>query len=203
MSSLYTSSLRRSAVAVGVLGATLVLGSVAPAFAQSLADLARREEERKKAVKADPKVYTDKDVGSIRASTPPSVVSSSPAVDAGTSSGSAATAQPGAPAAAEPPPADAAAVKDQAYWSDRMKKLRDQVARDQTFAEALQTRINVLASDFVNRDDPAQRSGIEAERQKAVAELQRLQEAIAEGQKAIAQLEDEARRSNVPPGWLR
>jgi hypothetical protein len=203
MSFLYTLSLRRSAVAVGVLGATLVLGSVAPAFAQSLADLARREEERKKAVKADPKVYTDKDVGSIRASTPPAVVSSSPAVDAGASSESAATAQPGAPAAAEPPPTDAAPVKDQAYWSDRMKKLRDQVARDQTFAEALQTRINVLASDFVNRDDPAQRSGIEAERQKAVAELQRLREAIAEGQKAIAELEDEARRSNVPPGWLR
>jgi hypothetical protein len=84
-----------------------------------------------------------------------------------------------------------------------MKTLRDQVARDQTFAEALQTRVNVLAADFVNRDDPAQRTSIEQDRQKAMAELARLRQAIIDGQQAIADLEDEARRSGVPAGWLR
>ena len=35
----------------------------------------------------------------------------------------------------------------------------------------MQTRINALTTDFVNRDDPAQRAVIEHDRQKALAEL--------------------------------
>ena len=84
-----------------------------------------------------------------------------------------------------------------------MKELRTQSERDQTYAEALQTRINSLTADFVNRDDPAQRGIIERDRQRAIAELERLTKAIAEGKKAIADLEEEARRAGAPPGWLR
>jgi hypothetical protein len=57
--------------------------------------------------------------------------------------------------------------------------------------------------DFSARDDPAQRAQIGAARDKALAELDRLRIAIADGTKAIADLEEEARRANVPPGWLR
>ena len=73
----------------------------------------------------------------------------------------------------------------------------------QTYVEAIQTRINALSTDFVNRDDPAQRTVIERDRQKAVAELTRLKQAIVDGKKGIANLEEEARRAGVPPGWLR
>src|SRR5207253_1319703 len=46
-------------------------------------------------------------------------------------------------------------VKDQAYWSGRVKALQEQLSRDETYADALQSRINALTTDFVNRDDPA------------------------------------------------
>jgi hypothetical protein len=44
---------------------------------------------------------------------------------------------------------------------------------------------------------------IERDRQKALAELARLKQAILDGKKAVGTLEEEARRAGVPPGWLR
>ena len=68
----------------------------------------------------------------------------------------------------------------------------------------MQTRINALTTDFVNRDDPAQRAVIERNRQKALAELaQPDEERLPDDKKAIADFEEEARRAGVPPGWLR
>jgi hypothetical protein len=172
----------------------LVLASgVASVRAQSLADIAQKEEERRKTVKPASKVITNKDLAAVP---PPPAVT--PPDDA-KAADAAKTAKP-----AEPGAEDAkGSVKDQAYWSGRMKELRAQVDRDQLYAEALQTRVNSLTADFVNRDDPAQRGVIERDRQRATGELDRLTKAIAGGKKAIADLEEEARRASVPPGWLR
>src|SRR5262249_17931962 len=93
--------------------------------------------------------------------------------------------------------------KDQKYWSERMLDLRATLSRDQLYADALQSRINALTTDFVNRDDPLQRGVIGQDRQKALDELGRLKDTIAKDRQAIADAEEEARRSNVPPGWLR
>lgn len=84
-----------------------------------------------------------------------------------------------------------------------MAGLKEQLERDQTFRDALQNRIDALNTDFVNRDDPAQRNVIANDRQKALTELDRVKKAIEEGRKAIPALEEEARREGVPAGWLR
>jgi hypothetical protein len=44
---------------------------------------------------------------------------------------------------------------------------------------------------------------IEQNRQKALGELGRLQKAIVDDKKAITDLEEDARRAGVSPGWLR
>jgi hypothetical protein len=174
---------------VAFLVSLALLGSAAGA--QSLADVARKEEARRKAVPAT-KVYTNKDLSGKRGDTP---AAAAPAADA--------TPAPPAAAAATEEAKDKGPVKDQAYWSGRMKALQSQVEREQGYAEAMQTRINSLTADFVNRDDPAQRSLIEKDRQKTLAELARLKKSIDDGKKAVADLEEEARRAGVPPGWLR
>ena len=69
--------------------------------------------------------------------------------------------------------------------------------------DSLQSRINALTTDFVNRDDPAQRAKIEADRKAALAELERVKKELDEQTKAITAIEDEARRAGVPAGWLR
>lgn len=179
-----------------------LLAGVAP-VAQTLADVARKEEERRKSVKQAGKVYTNKDLGGgsvapLAAPVPPSGTST-PATPA-TPGGGSAGPSPNAPGAK---PEDKEPAKDQAYWAGRMKDLRAQVERDQTLLDAMQTRINALQADFVNIDDPAQRSVIETNRQKALAELERLRKSVLETTQKIADLEEEARRANVPPGWLR
>ena len=71
------------------------------------------------------------------------------------------------------------------------------------FAEALQTRINSLNRDFTSRDNPAQRSQIGRDRTEALSELARVKQDVEKGKQAIADIEEEARKASVPPGWLR
>ena len=170
-----------------------------PAAAQSLADIAKKEEERRKDIKTPSKVLTNKDL----APAPPG--SSAPAPPSAAAAGSTpADASP--PSAAEGDAKDAVkdkAPKDQKYWSGRMKSLQDALSRDQVLLDAMQTRINSLTADFVNRDDPAQRAVIERNRTTALGELNRLKDQIQQDQKAIDALQEEARRAGVPAGWLR
>jgi hypothetical protein len=166
----------------------------APALAQSLAEIAKKEEARRKDVKSAGKVYTNTDLRrDITASTPP------------------ANATPAQPAPSTQVPqlnlpagkVEDEEKKDEKYWRDRITAARATLERSRIFAEALQSRINALSTDFVNRDDPAQRAQLELERQRATAELDRVRKEMAEHTKAIAGIEEEARRAGVPPGWLR
>ncbi|OFV93991.1 MAG: hypothetical protein A3G76_12895 [Acidobacteria bacterium RIFCSPLOWO2_12_FULL_65_11] len=191
--------------------ASLVGGAVAPLFAQSLADVARREEERRKAVRTPAKVITNTDLKPVlppeSAPPPASPASTTTATTATTPDAAAApggaAATGAAPAAGAAGATGAAPVKDQAYWSGRLQGLQTQLARDQVFADAIQVKISALATDFVNRDNPVERAAIETERNKSLAELDRLRKAITDGQKSIADLQEEARQAGVPPGWLR
>jgi hypothetical protein len=189
---------RACSVAVAVL--LMAAGSlVAPARAQSLADIAKKEEDRRKTVPAPSKVYTNKDlVPTPAGSPPPPAASGAPSSpDAGKTAPEDGKATPPKDGAEKGP------VKDQAYWATRLKALQDKLARDQDYADAMQTRINSLTTDFVNRDDPAQRAVIEGNRQKSLGELARLTKTIQDDKKALADFLEEARRAGVPPGWLR
>src|SRR3954463_14813917 len=172
-----------------------VLVPLPAAADQSLADVARKSEEHRKAESATPRLYTNKDLGAPLAG-------SAPAAPADASATKAADAPADGKKAEDKKPADTAA-KDEAYWSGRLKALNAKLEHDTTFADALQTKINSLSTDFVNRDDPAQRATLGRERQKSMAQLAALQKDIAAGNKAIADLHEEARRAGVPAGWLR
>ena len=161
------------------------------AYGQTLADVAKKEEDRRKTAAAPAKVYTNKDLGPS-APAAPATPAAAPAAKAGDDK-----------AAAGKEGTEKEEPKDQAYWSSRMKALQQQLDRDSTFADALQSKINALTTDFSARDDPAQRGVIERERQKSIAEQNRLKKAIEDDKKAIADLQEEARRAAVPPGWLR
>jgi hypothetical protein len=164
--------------------------SSAPSMTKPLADVARAEEARRKETRKPARVITNSDLRpDISKGIAPTTVT--PVTGA--------NATPGAPTADAPP----AAAKDQAFWAARMKTAREQLSRTQIFMDSLQTRINSLTTDFVNRDDPAQRAKIETDRQQALAELERVKKELTEQQKAITAIEDEARRAGVPSGWLR
>lgn len=187
---------------LGALFTIAMLGvGVVSAHGQSLAEIARAEEARRKEVKDGSKVYTNE---SLKPDFTKPVAEPTAPADPASVGAPADPAAPASPAQAAAPGAEPAApARDQAYWSGRITEARSQVARSQAFATAVQNRIDMLWTDFVNRDNPVERSAIEQERIKALAELDRLKQEIEEQTKAIAAIEDEARRAGVPPGWLR
>ena len=184
----------------------LVIASIAlavPVCAQSLGDLAKKEQERRKAAPSAAKTYTDEDLKKITvpgAVTAPSDAGAKPAEGAAKADDAKPGAAKGDGKTAEKP-ADPA--KDEAAWRARMTAAREDLRRNEAFRDALQSRINALSADFAARDDPYQRAQIADDRQKALAELARLTADIDKGKKAITDIEDEARRAMVPPGWIR
>lgn len=184
-------SLLRSGAALVVLGAFATT-----AAGQSLAELAKKEQERRKATGSATKVITNKDLPAPRTPVrPPDAAGAGPP----------ATAPPAAAEAAKKAeePAAAGDVKDEAYWRGRMAAAREDLRRNEMFQEALQSRINALSTDFVNRDDPFQRAKVSDDRQKALGELERVKADIEKAKQAIVDIEEEARKASVPPGWLR
>ena len=80
---------------------------------------------------------------------------------------------------------------------------RTELGRTQMFADSLQTKINSLKTDFVNRDNRVEREKIEQELNTALAELERLKKEVADKQKAITAIQDEGRKAGAPAAWLR
>ena len=178
-----------AALAAGVL----TVGASPAAQTPTLGDVARKEAARRKAQDRADKVYTNKDLP--ESAQRPAAAPASTTIPLPDS----------APAQAEQKP-DArpdGETKDEAWWKTRMVQAREELRRNEMFAEALQSRINALSRDFVNRDNPVQRARISEERGEALNELARVKQEIERGKKQIEDIEEEARKAGVPPGWLR
>ena len=183
------------AIAVGLSGSPAASG-------QTLGEVAKKEADRRKAQPQTGKVYTNKDLPA----------SAQKPATANPSTGTPAQTPPDPVAAATEQKAEDAKApgdkpqgdqKDQAYWKNRMATAREELRRSEMFAEALQTRVNTLNKDFNSRDNPAQRSAIGADRTEALNELTRVKQDVERGKKQIADIEEEARKAGVPPGWVR
>jgi hypothetical protein len=104
------------------------------------------------------------------------------------------------PAAAEPP---TGVVKDETWWRTRVSAANQTLKRDIDTADALNDRINLLQRDVVNVDDPIRQQALREELRKTTEEIERTKLLIEADRKAIEDLQEEARRQNVPPGWIR
>jgi hypothetical protein len=181
------------AMGVAILTPRIVLAQSNP---PPLAEVAKKEAERRKGIKEAQKVITTKDL---------------PESARKPKTGEAASADGSAPATAAGPngeqkteaKSDGGNQKDEKYWRMRVAQTNENLRRNEAFLEALQSRVNGLTTDFVNRDDPYQRQKIGEDRQKALAEMERVKAEIELAKKQISDLEEEARKAGVPPGWLR
>jgi hypothetical protein len=181
------------------------LAGTALAQEPSLAEVARKEGERRKTVATPAKVYTNADVRPVLAPSRP--VPAPPAPDQAAATPAAAPAGQSEGAAGAGTGIDAATADEpkagEAEWRKRITDAREQLQRSTLFRDALQSRINGLTTDFVARDDPHQRAEVARQRQEALAELDRVNKEIEAGTRLVADIEDAARREGIPPGWLR
>ncbi len=177
--------LRLCSVAIAIAGSAIAFAQDGP----TLADIARKAQEQRQ--RAVTRVYTNDDLKTQGLPAPAPTPAAAPQVKSDTA----------APSAAEKPAPAGADTED--AWRARIVRARDDLHRNEVFAEALQSRINALTSDFAARDDPAQRAQLADDRQKALEELERVKKDIETSRKAVADIEEEARKAGVPPGWLR
>lgn len=188
-------------LAVSCLAVALCAVPVA-SIAQTLADVARAAAASRKEQPRTGKTYTN---DNLRADITPSTpgASTAAATDTAAEESSAPAAGSGAATASGSGGVSDSAPMDEAAWRSRISAARGALDRSMSFAAALQSQINGLTVDFINRDDPAQRAQIEQQRLKAVAELERTQRETEGHRKAIAAIEEDARKAGVPAGWLR
>jgi hypothetical protein len=180
-----------------VWGLVLTFTTAGVAWSQTLADVARKEEERRKAIKAPGKVYTNDDLRHYPVTTPDPAAQPADVKPAGE-----------AAAAAEAKPADPKDEKpsiDQGeeHWRQRITEAKAARARSGTYLEALQSRLQALVTDFYNQQDPALRSAIWVQRTRVFDDMERLKKDIVEQDAAVAKVEEEARKAGIPPGWIR
>ena len=196
---------------LGTLSAAILGGSAAAVLAQTptLGEVAKKEADRRKAQPSAGTVYTNKDLPASAQA--PATGAPAPGRETATPVDPVAAATAQKPAEAKPE-AEAKAegetkpegeTKDEAWWKNRMMSTREELRRNEMFAEALQTRINALSRDYTSRDNPAQRRQIGQERAESLSELSRVKQDVERGKKQIADIEEEARKAGVPPGWLR
>ena len=186
-------------IGYGLLVVLMTTLTAAFVMAQSLAEVGRREEARRKAITSPAKLYTNADLrggGLTVAQRAPAVAEADAEAEPGTE------AQPD-DVADEAGDEEADEPQTEEYWRDRITSARSRLTRSQLFLQAMQNRVDGLWAEFTARDDRAQREQIEIQRQEALDELARVQQEIDEQTQEIADIEEEARRAGVPPAWLR
>lgn len=198
--------------AAACLGLATVAGADNPSPSPSATPAARGSSVRKPAAAAKPSpvpspspaakkaghVYGNEDLPAE-----PAPIASPGAGHAGRGS---VTVLPGqaAPAAAEPSepvPFDAT----EPYWRERADQLRANIESAEQRVTETQTRIDALRLDRgVNDPQAADREqNRQAQIVAAQADLDRARAELEAARQALSSLEDEARRKNIPPGWLR
>ena len=93
--------------------------------------------------------------------------------------------------------------KTEAYWRSRSTAVQQSLARTKVLLEAMQSRINALNAEALAADDPGRQAALHADLTTATGEMARLKQESEKLNKDFAAIQDEARRANVPPGWLR
>jgi hypothetical protein len=191
---------------MAILGLLAVpVAAIAQSSQPPLAEIARKEAERRKTAKKEATiVITDKNlpesarrpastVVPADANQPAHAGEQKPASAGGTAAAGAAPAAPAAPSGDQ----------GEALWRGRITQAREALRRNEVFLQALQTRVNALATDYYGRDDPYQKMKLAGEREQAIQEMEKVKADIEASKKQVADIEEDARRAGVPPGWLR
>jgi hypothetical protein len=184
------------AIAVGFLGSSRASG-------QTLGEVAKKEAERRKALPPAGKVYTNKDLpaSAQKPAATPTPAAETPAAPADPVAAATGQKPEDAKTPGDKPQGD---QKDETYWKTRMTSAREELRRAEMFSEALQTRVNALNRDFnSNSANSAQRSALGADRTEALSELTRVKQDVERAKKQVVDIEEEARKAGVPPGWVR
>jgi hypothetical protein len=190
----------------------LLFAAASSAYSQSLADLARKEKERRQAVKTVAKVITN-ERGTKYDRAPiitgkPSPVADKTSVDktAGDVEKTAGEGEAGAAAAQDKALVDEPVDfqgRPESFWKQTFADARQKVQDLENESNVLILKFNDLQNRFYREDNGFKQQEIQREMQKTIYEQDKNKENLAKARTALADLETEARKSGALPGWIR
>jgi hypothetical protein len=186
--------------------------SPAPAPSASPAAVTRRAPSAPVAAKPSPSpspgakkpghVYSNEDIPGAPA--PPTVAS--PGL-AGAGRGAVTVLKPaeGGPEPSPEPTAAPPPETTEGYWQERAINARAAITEAQQRVADLEKKVAELRDDrnTANAMDPNREQHRQSDIAQAQADLERARADLERQQKALSDLEEDARRKSIPPGWLR
>jgi hypothetical protein len=186
-----------------VLAGLLVASLASFSYAQSLADLAKKEKERRQAVKGDTKVITSEQAAKYQ--TGPVTTTTPSAVPAPDKTGQEKPVGDAA-AAKEKPPSDEPVDfqgRPESFWKQTFADARKKVSELENEANVIILKLNDLQNRFYRESDGYRQQEIQREIQKTLYMQDLNKDNLAKAKDALTDLEKEARKSGALPGWIR
>jgi hypothetical protein len=109
------------------------------------------------------------------------------------------------PAAPSPSVAPVSPEMTESYWREKVMERRRDVGRAEQRVPPIEQRIADLRNDRnpTNLMDPNREQNRQAQLAQAIADLERAKAEVDRAKQALTDLEEDARRKSIPPGWLR
>ena len=175
-----------------LLAGVLILTATFSVRSQSLAEMAKREKERRDAIKAPPRVITNLEAQRYRSGAVTTVTLPPPAEG---------RADQKPARAAEEEPTDLQG-RPESFWRQTMSDARKLIRDLENESNVIVLKLADLQNRFYREDNGFTQQQIQREIQKALYEQDRNKDELARAKDQLASLEKEARKSGALPGWL-
>lgn len=182
---------------IGFAMALAFVSCLGLAIGSEVADVAKKEKARRGKIKEPVKVFTNADIAEFKAK------------QGDTSTNSTADDNPEEyvdPNAQYQEELNAALSQNAANeraWRDRYKTAKDNLESLQKQADDTQKTLNGMLLNVTNYDGVVAAPQMNAEIGNQKDKLAELKQQIADAQQAMDDLQEEARKAGVPPGWMR
>lgn len=196
----------------------LLLAVTSFGYSQSLSDLAKKEKERRQAVKGTVKVITSTEAtkyqnAPVTTSVPPPVppaekvatAEAAPANEKLPAEGEAKTETASAAQNAKPPASEPTDYfgRPESYWKQSFADARQKVKDLENESNVIILKLNDLQNRFYRESDGFKQQAIQREIQKTFYEQDLNKQNLEKAKSALDDLEKEARRSGALPGWIK
>jgi len=189
---------------ISVFAAFVLFLTAAFAYSQSLADLAKKEKERRQKVKGESKVITNEDTPKYKAGAVTTSNLPAPPVAQKGDADKAGTEAEGASKAAKANPDEPVDFqgRPESFWRQTMGDARRRVQNLENEANVLTLKLADLQNQFYRESSGFKQQDIQKEIQKTLYEQDRNKEELAKAKDQLQELEKQARKDGALPGWL-
>jgi hypothetical protein len=185
------------------LATLFLLACAGAAYSQSLADLAKKEKERRQQIKSESKVITNRDAARFSAGSGSTSTRAAEAASQKPGSGKEgatdASAKGTKPASDEPTDFQG---RPESFWRQTLADARKKIKELENEANVITLKIADLQNQFYREADGFRQQTIQRDINKSFYEQDLNKEKLAAAKAELDDLMKEARKSGALPGWL-